>query len=74
MNTADYLIPLPKWVKSSLLAKLNGYSLDAQEKKRARGVWIEGIHWIKAPDGNIMYNLRAIDLWAESEFKRHKSL
>lgn len=46
---------------------MTGYSLDAQNSKRKEGVWEEGVHWRKAPDGRIMYNWRAIDRWVEQE-------
>jgi hypothetical protein len=53
------------WVQGWILASMNGYSIDAQNCKRKEGVWEEGVHWKKAPDGRILYNWRAIDKWVE---------
>lgn len=53
------------WVQGWILERMTGYSLDAQNAKRKEGVWEEGVHWRKAPDGRIMYNWRAIDRWVE---------
>jgi hypothetical protein len=53
------------WVQGWLLEQMNGYSVDAQNNKRKEGVWEEGVHWKKAPDGRILYNWRAIDQWVE---------
>jgi len=56
---------LPKWIKAKLYAQISGITTEAQKKKRQRGEWSEGVHWIKAPDGQIMVNWRAIDAWVE---------
>jgi len=64
----DYSVPLPKWIRGKKLTELTGFRLDAQKHKRIQGVWLEGVHWVKAPDGNIMYNWRAIDEWTESGY------
>lgn len=60
---------LPTWIRGSILEQIAGFSQDAQKQKRAAGVWLEGIHWKKAPDGHVMYNWRAIDEWVESGTK-----
>ncbi|MDO8907323.1 MAG: excisionase [Pseudohongiella sp.] len=44
---------------------MTGYSTDAQDAKRKRGIWEEGVIWIKAPDGRILYNWKAYDAWVE---------
>ncbi|MDP3776460.1 excisionase [Methylotenera sp.] len=44
---------------------LIGYTDDAIRAKIKKGVWLAGIHWIKAPDGRLMFNLEAIQKWAE---------
>ncbi|TQV76641.1 DNA-binding protein [Aliikangiella marina] len=51
------------WVKAKLLTSINGYSPEAARKKRARGEWLEGVHWVKAPDNNYFYNWREIEIW-----------
>jgi hypothetical protein len=58
-------MPLMKWVTVKKAAELSGYTPKAIERKRAEGVWLEGIIWIKAPDGRILVSPDAIDEWAE---------
>lgn len=60
--------PLPVYyVKLSLFEQLTGYSPDAAQKKIARGVWREGVHFRRAPDGLILMDLRAYHAWAENQ-------
>lgn len=65
-------IPKPitpsRWVKGAVLFAMSGYTKDAQNHKRNMGVWIEGRHWLKAPDGNILYNPCEIDKWVEGYY------
>lgn len=56
---------LPTWIRGKVLEQVTGITLDAQKHKRAQGQWLEGVHWTMAPDGNVMYNWRAIDEWVE---------
>lgn len=55
-----------KWVRITMLQQINGYTPDAVRGKIKTGLWREGLHWKKAPDGNIMVNPRAIDEWIEA--------
>lgn len=69
---SNEMIPvmLPKWVKSCLYSQISGLTYDALKGKRSSGAWAEGLHWRKAPDGQIYYNWRAIDEWVEHGFKQ----
>lgn len=58
-----------RFVKGPMLESMNGYTADARNKKRKNGVWLEGIHWVKAPDGNILYDWQKIDDWAVNDTK-----
>jgi len=58
-----------KWVKLSMLEKINNYTVPAARGKIKAGIWKERQHWKKAPDGNIMVNPRAIDDWIDSDGK-----
>lgn len=51
------------WVRPPLLLPLFGITAEAAKKNRLRGVWLENKHWRKDPQGNIVYNWRAIDAW-----------
>ena len=61
---------LPKWVKGKLYSVISGLTSDALKGKRNSGMFAEGVHWKKAPDGQIYYNWRAIDEWIENGFKQ----
>lgn len=52
-----------QWVLARVIERDIGYSKKALEGKRQNGVWLEGTHWKKAPDGNIAYNLPRIQEW-----------
>lgn len=66
MATVEEITLLPRWIRATKYAEISGISPRAIEAKRTRGVWLEGTHWIKAPDGTIMVNWRAVDDWVES--------
>ena len=63
------ILPYSKWVKASMLASINGYTPDAVRGKIRGGFWKQGLHWKKAPDGNIMVNPREIDNWIDTDGK-----
>lgn len=54
-----------KWVLIKVLARQSGLTEDAIRAKKKNGVWLEGIHWRKAPDGRIWFNREAIERWVE---------
>lgn len=55
------------WVLIKKLVELTGYTDDAIRAKIKRGVWRYDIHWRKAPDGRILFNLLAIKEWIEGK-------
>lgn len=55
------------WVLINKLVEHIGYSDDAIRAKIRRGVWLKGVHWRKAPDGRIVFNLLAIQQWLEGK-------
>jgi len=56
-----------KWVRIKLLALQSGYTEEAIRAKKKNGVWLENLHWRKAPDGAIFFNLEAIQSWIEGK-------
>ncbi|WP_318451470.1 excisionase family protein [Photobacterium leiognathi] len=54
------------WVKQKIITEVIGISKNALNKKRYRSIFIENIHWKKAPDNMIYYNLPEIIKWIES--------
>jgi hypothetical protein len=55
-----------KWITIKKFSDLMGYSENATRAKIKKGVWLMGLHWIKAPDGRVLVNPQAINDWAES--------
>ncbi|WP_018985251.1 excisionase family protein [Methylophilus methylotrophus] len=56
-----------KWVLINIVVASIGYTDDAIRAKIKKGVWLNGIHWRKAPDGRIVFNLEAIQKWIEGK-------
>ena len=56
-----------RWVLIKLLVQQSGYSENAIRAKIKKGVWLEGWHWRRAPDGRIHFNLEAIQAWIEGK-------
>lgn len=54
------------WVTKVKIAELTGLTLKAVEARREKGIWLEGVHWKKCPDGRIWFNTQAIDKWVEA--------
>jgi hypothetical protein len=54
-----------KWVLIKKLVELTGYTEDALRPKIKKGVWLQGVHWRKAPDGRIHFSVPAIEAWIE---------
>ena len=54
-----------KWVLINKVIELIGYTDDAIRSKISKGIWLSGVHWTKAPDGRLMFNLEAIQKWIE---------
>jgi hypothetical protein len=59
-----------KWVTINKAAELSGYSPKAIRRKQARGIWLEGDIWVKAPDGRILISIEGIERWAEGQIPR----
>lgn len=51
------------WVTVKRLSQLSGYSEEAIRQKKKKGIWVEGVHWKKAPDNRIVFNTNSIDRW-----------
>lgn len=60
----EQLISL-KWVLIPLFSNLTGYTERAVRSKIDQGVWVEGRHFRRAPDGRITMNLPEYYKWVE---------
>lgn len=54
------------WVKDTVVEREKGITKKAIAHKRQGGVWLEGVHYKKAPDGVFYYDLNAINEWIEA--------
>ncbi len=56
-----------KWVRDNIIAKESGLTVEAIRCKKKKGIWVEGEHWVKGPDGRTWYNKEAIEEWVVSQ-------
>jgi hypothetical protein len=54
-----------KWVKMRRYLELSGDTEDAVQKKVARGLWLDGLHYKTGPDNVRWFNIEAIEQWVE---------
>jgi hypothetical protein len=50
------------WVLQKRLSQLTGLTSKAIERKRQRGIWLEGVHY-QWRDGRIYYSIKAYNAW-----------
>jgi hypothetical protein len=50
-----------RFVTIPLAELLTGYTTAAIETKIARGVWVEGREWRRAPDGRVLIDMRGYE-------------
>lgn len=55
-----------QWVLRDKLCELFGYTKDAIYGYRRKGVWREGIHFVKR-QGRLYFNVQAINSWVEGK-------
>lgn len=55
------------WITIQKLSELSGYTVPALRMKMERGVFIEGVHYKRAPDGRIHFNIKAYEAWVNGE-------
>lgn len=62
----EYVVYPIDYIQLAVFHSLTGYSPDAVHRKIKNGVWREGVHFRRAPDGHVMMSLRAYHQWVES--------
>lgn len=60
----DFSVQL-QWVLIHVFSSLTGYTEKAIRRKIEEGVWIQGKHYRKAPDGRITMNVQEYYKWVE---------
>lgn len=56
-----------KFVRISKFVEATGYTSKAVYQKIHTGVWVEGKHYRRAPDGNILVDMEGFEAWVEGE-------
>jgi len=59
-----------RYVMIPLFAAMTGYTDKAVRAKIAAGVWRQGNHYVKAPDGHMLVDLDAYEAWASGREQR----
>ena len=55
-----------KWVKASKYCELTGDNINSLYVRRARGIWIDGVHAKNVPGIGLMVNLEEVEKWIEN--------
>jgi hypothetical protein len=63
MDNTVLLTPA-RFVTVRLAATLTGLTPKAIDRKRERGIWLEGKHWRKV-DGNVLIDMKEYERWVE---------
>ena len=50
-------------------AKVSGYTEKALRDKISTGVWVEGLHYYRAPDRHILINVKEVEKWQRNEYQ-----
>lgn len=58
---------MKRYVRLSKFAEETGYTEKAARRKIEDGVWLLGVHYIKAPDGTIHMEMGAYNAWLENQ-------
>lgn len=56
-----------KTVTAKKLAEISGYTEAALRKKIHDGVFKQGIHFVKSPDGRIHFDIREYEKWVHGQ-------
>lgn len=50
-------------ITAKKLADLSGYTEGALRKKIHDGIFVQGVHFLKSPDGRIHFDLQEYEKW-----------
>ena len=60
-------VAVARYVRIPLFETVTGYTEEAVEMKIKKGVWREGTHYRRAPDGHILIDIEAFHAWVENQ-------
>lgn len=55
-----------RYVTIGKFSEISGYSKRAIESKINKGIWADGIHYLRAPDNRILVDIESFEKWVES--------
>jgi hypothetical protein len=58
---------MTNYVRIVKFAEVTGYTVKAVQRKIEDGVWLDTIHYRRAPDGNILVDLKRYEKWVEGD-------
>lgn len=58
-----------RYISIAKFCDITGYTPKAVSRKREEGVWIEGKHYRRAPDGHILIDIVGYNEWVEKSEK-----
>lgn len=58
---------MSKYVLVVKFCDMTGYTDKAVRRKIQSGVWVEGLHYRKSPDGHIQIDFEAYEKWVEGQ-------
>lgn len=56
-----------RYVLLARFCEISGYTQRAVYRKMQTGVWVQGVHYIKSPDGHIHIDLEVYELWLKHQ-------
>lgn len=59
------LVNAARFVTVDLAGTITGLGESAVRKRIERGIWLEGVHWRRAPDSRIWIDMKGVEKWVE---------
>mgnify|MGYP000405549958 CR=1 FL=1 len=59
--------PASRYVMIKRFSEMTGYSDHAVRMKISEGVWVEGIHYKRAPDRHVFIDMEGFEKWVEGQ-------
>ena len=56
-----------RFVTEFLASLLTGRTVKSIQRKRQRGVWLEGYEWVRDPDGGVMIDMEGVQRWEQGK-------
>lgn len=56
-----------RWLTIEKFSTESGYTPDAVRSKIKRGDWLQGVVWIKAPDGRVLIDTEGFEQWVRGQ-------